>query len=423
MSELLAFYQKQVTADNPFAPWLAADQQLAIDKLMQLGFPARHQEEWKYTALDSFLKHRFSKSRGLPSSNLPLATLPLSNCLTISIVNGNILGCDEVMAKLPAGVVVLPLVQALRDHSDKVRAYLGKIQILEHGFHAMNSALMQQGVFIYIPSGIHVEPTLLIRHWQDVEEQAVYLRHLIVADSHSRMTIIEEYRGEEQKTYLTNVMTEVVAAEQADITHIKLQQESKCSYHIGHVSARQSRGSVVNSHLFSTGGQLVRSDLTLDLQEEGARCLLNGIYAPADGQHMDHHTLVKHQAPDCISEQDYKGLLSGHSRAVFNGQVFVAKNAQRTLAKQQNKNLLLSNHAEIDTKPQLEIFADDVSCAHGATVGQLDEDALFYLATRGIERQHATNFLVQAFAADNICAIANNELSVFLSNILTQQLS
>ena len=199
-------------------------------------------------------------------------------------------------------------------------------------------------------------------------------------------------------------------AASAKLTHYKIQRESKAAYHLGHLAVKQSAHSQFASHSLSLGGKLVRSDISMYLQEEHAHCLMNGIYAPSEGQHVDHHTTVNHLVPNCSSEQDYKGILTGRSRAVFNGKVIVAKDAQHTDAKQQNKNLLLSANAEIDTKPQLEIFADDVLCSHGATVGQLDEEALFYLATRGIGRLEASHYLIHAFAQDNLRLIPNREL-------------
>ena len=212
------------------------------------------------------------------------------------------------------------------------------------------------------------------------------------------------------------------AAANATVTHYKIQRESKAALHIGHLAISQGASSQVNSHLFSFGGKLVRSDTTFALEAPHAQCFMNGIYAPTAGQHMDHHTRVTHAVAHCSSVQDYKGILSGHSRAVFNGQVIVAKDAQHTSAQQQNKNLLLSVGAEIDTKPQLEIFADDVVCTHGATVGQLDEDALFYLATRGIEPAEASQYLVRAFAAENIRAVTQAPLAEWLSQRLTRQI-
>jgi Fe-S cluster assembly protein SufD len=248
------------------------------------------------------------------------------------------------------------------------------------------------------------------------------MRNLIIAEAGSSASIIEDYQGDLNTRYFTNTITEVSLAADAKITHYKIQRESKLAYHIGHIAVKQAANSQFESHSFSIGGKLVRSDITIGLHESGAHCLMNGVYAPADMQHMDHHTVVTHEVPSCSSEQDYKGILSGQSRAVFNGQVIVVKDAQHTVAKQQNKNLLLSANAEIDTKPQLDIFADDVVCTHGATVGQLDEEALFYLAARGIGRVEANRYLVQAFASENLKKFANIELADWLSTLLNQQL-
>ena len=210
--------------------------------------------------------------------------------------------------------------------------------------------------------------------------------------------------------------------EKAQCVHYKIQREGKLACHIGHVAVNQLAHSEFASHSFSFGGKLVRSDLSINLLQEYAQCLMNGIYIPNEGQHVDHHTIVNHLLPNCRSKQDYKGILNGHARAVFNGKVVVAKDAQHTDASQQNKNLLLSANAEIDTKPQLEIFADDVLCSHGATVGQLDEEALFYLATRGIDKIEASRYLVHAFTEENLRLIPKQKLAAWVGNLITQQL-
>ena len=250
----------------------------------------------------------------------------------------------------------------------------------------------------------------------------MYIRHLVILEEGSSASLIEDYQGDEHTCYVSNTITEVSLAAHTKLTHYKIQRESKMAYHMGHIAVKQAKGSQLDSHLFSVGGKWVRSDMTIELQEPDAQCLMNGIYTPADLQHMDHHTLVVHEAPSCRSEQDYKGILSGRSRAVFNGRVIVAKGAQHTEAKQQNKNLLLSKNTEIDTKPQLEIFADDVICTHGATVGQLDEEALFYLATRGIGRADASRYLVRAFAAENIRTMGNTTLAEWVGTLLNDRM-
>lgn len=222
--------------------------------------------------------------------------------------------------------------------------------------------------------------------------------------------------------YMTNGITELFIGSKAQVGHYKIQRESKQAFHFSHLAVQQSAASQLASQVVSLGGQLVRSDLSIALQEEQAQCFMNGIYMPTQGQHIDHHTTVNHLVPNCSSEQDYKGVLQGKARAVFNGKVIVAKNAQHTVAKQQNKNILLSARAEINTKPQLEIFADDVICSHGATVGQLDEEALFYLATRGIDRLEATRYLIHAFTQANLRAIPEQRFATWIDQLLTQQL-
>ena len=421
MSEILDFYQEQAKAGISSMPWLAQLQTKALDEFMRRGFPVRQDEEWKYTQVDALLQQPFSSNDAASlNTSLSISSLPVTQQLFIH--NGCISGIDELNKHLPAGVLLLPLSEAMESHAALIKPYLGTILKQDHGFHYLNTAFLKLGVFLYIPEGVRIEEPLAFVNVQDNLNQAVYLRHLIIAEAGSEATVIEEFRGQSECCYLTNTVTEIAVGAGASLSHYKIQCESKAAYHLGHISVHQSAHSQFASHSLSLGGKLVRSDVTISLQEQHAHCLMNGIYAPTEGQHVDHHTDVHHLVPDCHSDQNYKGILNGHSRAVFNGKVFVAKDAQHTNANQQNKNLLLSAQAEIDTKPQLEIFADDVLCAHGATVGQLDEDALFYLATRGIGRAEASHYLIHAFAEDNLRLIPNRALSDWMSNLLTEQL-
>ncbi|RUR17830.1 Fe-S cluster assembly protein SufD [Legionella sp. km535] len=421
MNEILSFYQQQAKAGQSTIPWLAHMQAKALEQLSRHGFPTRHDEDWKYTLLDSLLKQPFTIPESVNSSNADLSSnLPVKHQLFIQ--DGVIIHEPEWMKQLPAGVVLRPLALALIEHEDLIKTYLGTILNQEHGFHSLNTALIHNGVFLYIPRGVCIEDPIAVIHSQNQNNQAVHLRHLIIAEADSQVTLLEEYKGADRCSYLTNTVTEVCVGAGASVSHYKIQNESKSAYHLGHIAVRQSASSQFLSHSLSLGGKLVRSDISMYLQEEHAHCLMNGIYAPAEGQHVDHHTTVHHLVPECSSEQDYKGILTGRSRAVFNGKVIVSKDAQHTNAKQQNKNLLLSANAEIDTKPQLEIFADDVLCSHGATVGQLDEEALFYLATRGIGRMEASKYLIHAFAQDNLRLIQNRDLADWMGHLLTQQL-
>lgn len=420
MSDIVSFYKQQAQNALSELPWLATLQAQALKNLERRGFPSRHHEEWKYTSVDALLKQTFNYEEYTKPSLDFKSDLPAAHQLLIH--NGRVSGEQDLLAKLPNGVLVLPLSRALTAHSDLIKPYLTHILEQEHGFHALNTALIHCGLVVYIPKGVCIDEPIVVNHYQDQEQHAVHLRHLIIAEEGSQATIIEHYQGKEDLSYFTNTVTELFLGASANLTHYKIQRESKKAFHLGHIAVKQQTHSHFSSHSLNLGAALARSDISIKLQEEYAHCLMNGIYAPTEGQHVDHHTTVYHLVPNCSSEQDYKGILKGRTRGVFNGKVIVAKDAQHTNAQQQNKNLLLSANAEINTKPQLEIFADDVVCSHGATVGQLDEDALFYLASRGIDKAEASQYLIRAFAEDNLRLIPNRELADWISQLLTQQL-
>lgn len=413
MSDMVDFYQQHI----PFSktPWLHALQKNAHADFMHLGFPTRRHEEWKYTQLDAFLKESFVPATA-NTSPTPVSDVPLGD--KIYILNGEVMMDKTLAANWPKGVIVTSLLDAATHHAEKLEAYLGQILPHDHAFQALNTAMLQTGVFIYVPENVKIPNPIVLVHRQDHAHQAVHSRIVVAAQSNSELCLIEDYQGSDV-VYFTNTMTEIYAAAKAQVTHLKIQRESNKAYHVGHFAAQQETESSVSTHAFSLGGKLVRSDVSIRLSEPFATSLLNGVYIPLKGQHIDHHTVVHHDVPDCSSQQDYKGIIANHARAVFNGKVIVPKGAQHTLAKQQNKNLLLGEQAEIDTKPQLEIYADDVVCTHGATVGQLDEEALFYFATRGIKEEQARQFLIQAFMAENLRFISNNVLSEWIDQLIT----
>lgn len=420
MSVILEFYQQQSKACLSSIPWLEKLQTQALAAFSEKGFPTRKDEDWKYTPVDFLQQQTFAQADTLNSNQtLEISDFPEPDHVLLS--NNSISGIAELASQLPQGVLVLPLSEALIQHADLIKPYLGSVIHEEHGFHFLNTAMIHLGVFIYVPAGVCVDKLIVLSHFQDQTNQALHLRHLIVLGEKSEANVVEDYRGDEAICYLTNTLTEIHLADYAKLTHYKIQRESKAAYHLGHIAVKQQAHSQFASHSFSFGGKLVRSDIGINLEAEHAFCLMNGIYAPTEGQHMDHHTTVNHLVPDCKSEQDYKGILKGKSRGVFNGKVKVAKDAQHTDAKQQNKNILLSANAEINTKPQLEIFADDVVCSHGATVGQLDEEALFYLATRGIDKAEAANYLIHAFSQDNVTLIPHKKLAEWVASLIAQQ--
>ena len=379
-----------------FETWFVDLKAEAASDFQQLGFPTRSDEDWKYSATDVF-----------STQALPVAQ-------TSSFV-------PDTTHAYPKGVVVLPLLEALAKHADKIKPYLGQIMQQTHGFHAFNTAEFQDGMFIYVPKGVQVDEPIYLLYTQKESGVTRALRHLVIAETESSLTLVEDYGSDlGNAVYYTSVITEINLAAKARVTHCKIQREGAQAFHVGELAVQQAADSRFESHSVSLGGQWTRSDTVIDFRESGASCLMNGMYTPTDGQHVDHHTIVKHRVPNCISEQDYKGILNGRSRAVFNGKVCVSHGAQKTEAKQYNKNILLSSKAEVDTKPQLEIYADDVVCAHGATVGQLDEEALFYLATRGIEDELAKHYLIQAFLTENIRNIAPVSLKERVASLLVQ---
>lgn len=419
MSELLKHYQQQALLNPSTIPWILSLQEAARADFSRLSFPTRHDEDWKYTSVDAFLKESFS-IQTYEEERQALSPHMRFTCGRL-VANHTGINLDDATSKFPDGVVVMPLRDAFKTHADKIKPYLGQILETQHAFHALNLATLHQGLFVYVPAGVSLTLPMLMAFRASVPGSADYIRNLVVAEEGSSLIMVEDYHGDDA-CYFTNTVTEVHLAAKARLTHYKVQRESKKAYHVGHLAVVQEADSRFDSHSVSLGGKWVRSDITIHLREPGAQCLMNGIYAPNEGQHVDHHTLVTHDAQGCSSQQDYKGILSGHSRAVFNGRVVVKEHAVHTEAKQQNKNVLLSPLAEIDTKPQLEIFADDVVCTHGATVGQLDEDALFYLAARGIGRKDASRYLIAAFADANLRAISDEGLSQWMGSLLTEQL-
>ena len=413
------FYQNEAEQSQSEYPLLRSLQAQGLAAFQRLGFPDRHDEDWRYTPVTEFLKQSFHCPRPDASPNAQViiskqADVPWGNKLVY--VDGVLMGLDALRKELPPGVMVLPILEALQTVPEKVTPYLDKILTSQHGFHAQNTAMLQLGLFIYVSANIRITEPILLVHWQTRAEQAIYLRHVVVMESGASLSLIEDYQGQADVSYYTNNITEIVAGPNACLKHYKVQRESIAAWHVGHLAVRLAMASRVESHIVSLGAGWSRFDARFALTEPKAECVLNGVYIPSGHQHMDHHTWVHHDAPNGTSHQDYKGIVKDAAHAVFNGQVHVARHAQKTVARQQNKNLLLSKQAAVDTKPQLDIAADDVQCTHGATVGQLDADALFYFATRGIAVKEATKYLIQAFAADNLSAIGHEEFSAWLQS-------
>jgi Fe-S cluster assembly protein SufD len=289
----------------------------------------------------------------------------------------------------------------------------------DNAFTALNTAFLQDGCFLQVPAGKVVERPihLLFLSTATTAPTVSYPRNLIVVGNGSQVTIVESYIGQKD-AYFTNAVTEIVAGENAVIDHYKLQQEGLEAFHVATLQIHQSRNSNFSSHFVSLGCGLVRNDVNAVLDGEGCECTLNGLYMGRGSQHVDNHTFIDHAKPHCTSHELYKGILKDRARGVFNGKIYVHQDAQKTDAKQTNQTLLLSDDAVINTKPQLEIYADDVKCTHGATVGQLSDEALFYLRSRGIGQEAARGLLTYAFANDIIGRIKVAPIRARLEEVL-----
>jgi Fe-S cluster assembly protein SufD len=345
------------------------------------GFPTTREEEWRFTNVAPIAKAQFP----------PVAPS----------VNGH------------------SLRTALERHPGPIEEYLGHYATCENPFVALNTANFEDGAFLYIPANTVVEEPLWI-DFTAVPDQTTHPRNLIIAGAGSQVQIVERYTG--RGPYFTNAVTEIVVGENAIVEHVKLEEESPDAFHVATIQAHQSRNSNFKSHNISLGGLLVRNDVNAVLST-GCEGTLNGLYLANGKQHIDNHTALDHAAPHAASHELYKGILDGASSVVFNGKIFVRKDAQKTDAKQTNKNLVLSENSVINTKPELQILADDVRCTHGATIGQLDEEALFYLRTRGIGKTEARDLLIYAFARDVIDRIGIPAVRAHLEKALFESLT
>ena len=373
-----------------------------MDRFVGLGFPTMKNEDWHYTSVAPIAARSFTRT-SFPSP-VPAGEIdPLlfdSGWPRLVFVDG---WFAPELSSLPerAGVEVSTLSATLTGGNDV--AQLGVIADHETvAFTALNTALMQDGAMIRIGANVEIDTPvhLVFVSAQPVPLSVSFPRNLLVLERGARATVIESYVGLRDESYLTVPVTEISLGEGAKLEHIKVQNESTSAFHVATIQARQERDSELHSFSYAAGSELSRTNVYTLLDGPGSSCTMNGMYMVSGLQHVDHQTRIEHAQPNTTSREVYKGILDGHSHGVFNGKVYVRPEAQKTDGKQSNNNLLLSDHARVDTKPQLEIFADDVKCTHGATVGRLDEMALFYMKSRGLDPEQARTLLIYAFAAD-----------------------
>ena len=431
---------EQIQRDHAGPATIADLRRVAFDQFSKHGLPTTTSEEWRFTNVRPIADTKFVPAQAVELTNEELGQYSVTGSLdgwpTIVFVNGHYDAALSSVAELPDGVVVESLANVLDSSPDSmgIEQCLGKgadIHSDSAAFAALNTALFRDGVFVRVAANVVVDSPiqmLFITTSQSTDPDAIespmtHPRILIVAEENSQLRLVETYAGETNTAYLTNVVTEVVAGENAAIDHYKLVREASAAYHIGHMHLRLSRSANFSSHAITLGGNIVRNDILAVLDGEGVSCTLNGLYI-ANGQRLvDNHTTIRHAKPHCESHELYKGILGDQAHAVFNGKIVVEIDAQKTDAKQTNKALLLSEDAQINTKPELEIFADDVKCTHGATVGQLDSEAMFYLRSRGLGLEQARSVLIHAFASDLLNRIGIPSIRAGLDELLLAQLS
>jgi Fe-S cluster assembly protein SufD len=406
-------------------PWLARERQQALGHFAQAGFPTLRHEDWKYTSVAGIERSRFTvgpaQSDGKPDAALAarIESLALPGAHLMVFVNGLHQPQWSRIGALPAGVELLSLAAMLERTPEPVEALLcRRVSDYPCGFAALNTAFMADGAYIRLAAGTAPDKPIHLLFVATEPELVTHTRNLVMADAGSRACIVEHHVGVEGLGYFTNCVTDVVAARDAQLEHHKVQQESLKAFHVAGVNMDQGQGSRFTSSAFALGGGLARADIQVGLNAERAECSLDGLYMCGGRQHIDHHTRIDHARPHGKSREFYKGVLSGASRAVFNGKVVVHPDAQHTDAHQSNRNLLLSEYAEVDTKPQLEIYADDVKCSHGATVGQLDPEQIYYLRSRGVDDASARALLTFAFAEEMVSRLGLISLRARLETLL-----
>lgn len=408
------------------ASQIHAVRRAAIVKFHELGFPTTRHEEWRFTNVSPIAKTDFAPAvdgtaARISKKDIEQHTCRDLDCSLLVFINGYYSEEYSSVGALPAGCRIGSLADALRTDPDIVDEHLAMYAPFEdNAFTALSTAFIRDGAVIVIADGVALERPVNLLYLSTAAEPPFvsHPRNLVVAGKGSRLSIVENHAGIGHNVYFTNTVTEILVGSGAVIDHERIQHESDNAFHVSSIHVRQDQRSNYTSNAITYGGSLVRNNISAVLDGEGCECTLNGLSLATGSQHIDNHTMIDHAKPHCSSHELYKSILEGKSRGVFNGKIIVRRDAQKTDAKQTNKTLLLSDEATINTKPQLEIFADDVKCTHGATVGQLDEEQIFYLRSRGLGLDDARDLLTNAFASDVINRITIEPLRELLNAML-----
>ena len=426
------FSRVKATLPGQRLPWLKNIREEALTNFRTRGFPTLRDEDWKYTSVAQIEKGHFEllHNTAMITDNIDAAqinALALSGAQLLVFVDGHYASALSRIDALPIGITVASLSEVLAHEPEQIPACVHAqlshpSQGYASGFTALNAACMADGAYVHLTVGTVLDTTIQLLFITSSANLATHCRNLVFAERDSRVCIVEHHATLGAANYFTNVVTDIVVERGAEIEHHKLQQEGPQAFHVATVNAILGEKSRFISSSFALGSVLARTDIQVVLNAEGAECALDGLYIANSRQHIDHHTRIDHVRPGGTSREFYKGVMAGASHAVFNGKVIVHPNAQKSDASQTNRNLLLSKQAEVDTKPQLEIWADDVKCSHGATVGPLDDDQIFYLRSRGVSAATARTLLTYAFVTEMVDRVRSAPLRNRVDQLLHERL-
>jgi Fe-S cluster assembly protein SufD len=423
---LESFARLEKTAAGRDLAWLRKLRQAGFARFSEIGFPTTHDEDWRFTNVAPISRTAFrpAESAKVNRRDLEPFLIPGAACQLV-FVNGRYAPELSSAGKLPKGVRVGSLAEAIEGEGNKLQDHLGRYASFEKdAFIALNSAFLADGGYVHVPRAVVVEAPICILYVStgNGAPAMAHPRNLIVVEDHSQVTVVEDYVSVASGVMFSNVVTELYAGQDSVVAHYMIEREDTQALNVSTLRIEQERNANVESHSVLLGGALVRNNVHPVLAGEGGECLINGLYIAAGRQHMDNYMLVEHAKPHCNSRQFYNGILDEQAHAVFHGRIIVHKDAQKTDAKQTNRNLLLSDDAQIDTKPQLEIYADDVKCTHGATIGQVEENALFYLRSRGLDEVAARRLLLYAFASECLERMRTGPVRNYLEALTTSWL-
>ena len=407
-------------------PWVQDTRERALARVSELGFPTPRDEDWKYTRPTPITKRVFRPlSSSGSQSGAPIPDFSEHSGHRVVFIDGRFHPAASRLGELPPGAVVTDLATALTHEPGRLRTHIERCTTASRdGFTALNTAFFNEGALIFVPRGTVLREPIQLVFYTSASAADAHLcpRVVVVVEEDGEATVVESFLSGDKASYFTNTFTDVVLGKSARLEHYKHQAESIRAFHVATLQVHQDSHSSISSHALSVGGALARTDIEVTMAGVDAECTLNGLYLVGGRQHVDFHTRIEHVAPGSVSREHYRGIIDGRARAVFNGKVYVHPKAQKTDAQQSNHNLLLSREAEVDTKPQLEIYADDVKCAHGATVGQLDENMVYYLRSRGIDDDSARGMLTYGFAQQVLETMQHHTIRNRLHTALLQYL-